>query len=256
MQICSDAVAFDTKQGISSAFFGRRGGVSQGLYDSLNIGFNTNDDPLALRENRRRIAETVGTTLERLFVPNQIHGTGVITVDASGPTNDKEHADAIITRTPGIAIGVVTADCGPILLADPQARVIGAVHAGWRSALGGVLEAAITAMEKIGAERNRIEASIGPMISRTSYAVREDFRTSFLRADQNNDIFFTDSQEQIFFDLPGYIHNRLRHCGIASITAHDICTCANEAHFFSHRRSLQRREADCGRQMSVISLHD
>lgn len=240
--------------GLRHAFFTRSGGVSDGIYKGLNVGIGSNDERAKVMENRRRAAEYLGAPEHLLVNPYQVHSPDVVTV--SGPfEGDRPKADAIVTATPGVAIGVVTADCGPILFADPQARVIGAAHAGWKGAIGGVLESTIAAMERLRATRANIKAVLGPSISQKNYEVGPEFVAQFTAHDPQNARWFAPSVKagHSMFDLWGYTLERLAKAGVsASVTGH--CTYADEDRFFSYRRTTHRAEPDYGRQLSALML--
>jgi len=241
--------------GIRHAFFTREGGVSEGLYASLNAGVGSDDDPAKVAENRARMAKAVGVTPERFLTAYQIHSPQVVVAETPWSGEARPRADAIVTRTPGLAIGASTADCGPVLLADPQAGVIGAAHAGWRGALGGVLEAAIAAMEKLGAGRSRIVAAIGPMISQRNYEVGDELVAQFAKADAGNARFFAAGRPgHAQFDLPGFIASRLAAAGIAGVEDLAACTYADPQLFYSFRRATHRGEPDYGRHVNAIAL--
>ncbi len=242
--------------GIRHGFFTRRGGVSQGIYAALNTGLGSRDDPQAVRENRRRARAVLEA--DYLATPHQRHTDicAVIADIADWPFDAPPVADAIATNVPGLMVAVNTADCGPILFADQKARVVAAAHAGWRGAIGGVLEATIEAMEALGAQRRHITAAIGPCISRAAYEVGPEFRRRFTDEDAQNDRFFGDSPRDghAMFDLPGYIAHRLACAGLDRVYDLARCTHGEEELFFSYRRSCQRAEADYGRQLSGIVL--
>jgi purine-nucleoside/S-methyl-5'-thioadenosine phosphorylase / adenosine deaminase len=245
--------------GLRHAFFSREGGVSQGIYTSLNAGIGSHDDPAAVVENRRRMAEQIGVLPQHFLTLHQTHSPDVII--ATNPSQQGWHdgarpkADAIVTRTEGLAIGASAADCGPILLVDAGARVIGAAHAGWKGALTGVLESTIAAMETLGAERGRIVAAIGPLIRQPSYEVGGEFVERFIEADAENGMFFLPSTRagHSMFDLAGYIRRRLETAGILMIDDIGVDTYADE-NFFSYRRSVHRKEPDYGRHVHAIVL--
>lgn len=242
--------------GIRHAFFTRQGGVSEGVYASLNGGTGSNDDQTKVRENRARMATAVGVTPERFLTCYQIHSPDVVTVEASWPADARPRADAMVTRTPNIALGISTADCGPVLFADSEAKVIGAAHAGWRGAFTGVIEATIAAMEKLGAKRSRIAVALGPMIRQPNYEVGPEFLARFNDADPENARFFTPSERagHAMFDLPGYIDKRLRGAAIEQIDDLATCTCADPERFYSYRRMTLRGEPDYGRHINAIAL--
>jgi polyphenol oxidase len=240
--------------GLRHAFFTRQGGVSNGFYAHLNGGLGSHDDPVKVIENRRRMTELMGVAPTNLLNVHQIHSPDAVV--ANGPWDgQKPKADAIVTRTEGLAIAVTTADCGPVLLAEPNARVIGAAHAGWKGALTGVLEATVAAMEKLGAERNGIVAAIGPMIRQPSYEVGSEFVTRFLDADADNAVFFLPASREghAMFDLAGFIRNRLEAAGVLMIDDLGLDTYSDER-FFSYRRSVHRGEKDYGRHVHAIVL--
>jgi YfiH family protein len=240
--------------GLRHAFFTREGGVSDGIYEGLNGGLGSKDDPAKVAENRRRMAEQMGVVPEHLLSVHQIHSPDAVV--ATGPWDgDKPRADALVTRTEGIAIAVTTADCGPVLFADPAARVIGAAHAGWKGALTGVLESTIDAMEKLGAERSGIVAAIGPLIRQHSYEVSSEFVDRFMDSDAGNGVFFIPSVRpgHSMFDLPGFIRMRLENAGILMIDDIGIDTYSDQR-FYSYRRSVHRKEPDYGRHVHAIAL--
>jgi YfiH family protein len=244
--------------GIAHGFFGREGGVSGGLYQSLNCGPGSSDDPEAVRENRRLVvAALTPKTDARLVSLSQIHSAIVHTLPA---WEERPEGDAMVTATPGLALGILTADCAPVLLADPKAKVIGAAHAGWKGALGkdgrGVLEATLDAMEKLGALRDRIHAAIGPCISQNNYEVGWDFRDRFLELGLRHRRFFVPSNREghYRFDLQGYVAHRLTSAGVGEVEPLGICTYPPENGFFSFRRTTHAQEKDYGRQISAIVL--
>ncbi len=241
---------------IRHAFFTREGGVSEGIYASLNGGIGSRDAPEKVRENRARMASALGVAPARLVSCYQIHSPDVIVATVPWTRENAPRADAIVTRVPGLAIGVTTADCGPILLADAQAGVIGAAHAGWKGALTGVLEAAVAAMETLGAQRGRIRAALGPMIRQPNYEVGGEFVERFTTANAEDKRFFAQARRpgHALFDLPGYIRSRLERAGIQSIEDLGLCTYADPARFFSYRRTTHRGEPDYGRHVNAIAL--
>jgi YfiH family protein len=242
--------------GIRHAFFTRQGGVSGGLYSSLNGGVGSRDDAGHVAENRARMAATLGVAPNCLLTAYQIHSPHVVVAEAPWPVETRPRADAIVSRTAGLAIGVSTADCGPILLADPVARVIGAAHAGWRGALTGVAEATVAAMEQLGAERRQIRAALGPMIRQDNYEVGPDLIARFATEDQGSARFFRPAGRDghALFDLGGYIAARLERAGIQQIEDLRLCTYAEPARFFSFRRTTHRAETDYGRHVNAIAL--
>ena len=243
-------------QNIRHAFFTRAGGVSEGLYESLNGGIGSEDAPDKVRENRARMASILGVASTHFVTCYQIHSPDVIVAEKPWTRDNSPRADAIVTRVPGLAIGVTTADCGPILFADEQAGVIGATHAGWKGALIGVLEATIAAMETLGAQRSRISAALGPMIRQPNYEVGAEFIERFKAADAANDRFFAPAARprHAMFDLSGYIRSRLERAEIQNIEDLGLCTYADHARFFSYRRTTHRAEPDYGRHVNAIAL--
>jgi len=241
--------------GLRHAFFTRDGGVSGGIYGSLNGGVGSGDNPVHVEENRRRMAQQFGITPERLLTLWQTHSPDVVVATEPWQGGSRPRADAIVTRTEGLAIGATAADCGPVLFADPGARVIGAAHAGWKGALTGILESTVTAMETLGAERGGIVAAIGPLIRQHSYEVGGEFVERFIEADAGNGVFFIPSARDghSMFDLAGFIRMRLENAGILVIDDTGIDTYSDER-FFSYRRSVHRNEPDYGRHVHVIAL--
>ena len=239
---------------IRHAFFTRQGGVSEGIYESLNGGIGSRDAPEKVRENRARMANALGVA--HLVTCYQIHSPDVIVATEPWTRENAPRADAIVTRVAGLAIGVTTADCGPILFADAQAGVIGATHAGWKGALTGVLEATVVAMERLGAQRDRIKAALGPMIRQPNYEVGAEFVERFNAADAANARFFAPASRpgHAMFDLPGYIQSRLEHAEIQGVEDLGLCTYADPARFFSYRRATHRAEPDYGRHVNAIAL--
>jgi polyphenol oxidase len=241
--------------GLRHAFFSREGGVSEGIYAGLNGGTGSNDAPANVAENRRRMAEQMGVVPDRLLTLYQVHSSDVVAAIAPWDGGARPKADAIVTRTEGLAIGVTAADCGPILLVDPSARVIGAAHAGWKGALTGVLESTVDAMEKLGAERSGIVAAIGPMIRQSSYEVGSEFVERFLEADADNAMYFLPGERDghAMFDLAGFIRMRLENAGVLMIDDVGVDTYSDQR-FYSYRRSVHRKEADYGRHVHAIAL--
>jgi YfiH family protein len=248
--------ALSALAGIRHAFFTRDGGVSRGIYASLNAGIGSHDDPEHIAENRARMAGALGVAPDRLLTAYQIHSPEVVIAQAPWTVAGRPKADAIVTAVPGLAIGVGTADCCPILFADPDARVVGAAHAGWRGALTGVAEATIEAMESRGAARERIVVAIGPTIRQANYEVGPEFVTRFRAADDANARFFmpADKPGHALFDLGGYVAARLKRAGIRTIDDNNACTYAAPERFFSYRRSVHRGEPDYGRHVNAIAL--
>lgn len=239
---------------IPHGFLGRRGGVSTGAYASLNTGIGSDDAPATIAENRRRATEAVlpGARLAGLY---QVHSADAVTVIEPYDDALRPHADALVTNRPGLALGILTADCAPVLFADMQAGVVAAAHAGWKGALGGVTDATIVAMEAIGAHRDRIVAAVGPCIARASYEVDAAFLRRFCEADPENERFFADGRESHHqFDLEAYVVSRLAIAGIGRIEALGLDTYADATRFFSYRRATHRDEPSYGRQISIIGL--
>lgn len=242
--------------GIRHGFFTRNGGVSTGIYDSLNIGNGSKDDRELVSENRARVARRLETAPDRLVTPHQIHSPDVITVQAPFSASDDNRADALVTNKTGLAIGVATADCGPVLFADGEASVIGAAHSGWKGAVSGILENTITAMEALGARRERIVAVLGPTISGKNYEVGPEFRERFLERSADNERYFRPSEREQhhYFDLPAFITDTVSANGVAECRNMDLCTYSDEDRFFSYRRATHRGEPDYGRLISAIVL--
>jgi len=239
--------------GVSHAFFGRRGGASSGIFEGLNCGAGSSDQAEIVAMNRVRVAQAMGVGVPQLIAINQVHSADAVVADA--PFEAPPRADAVVTATPGLALSVLTADCQPVLFADREAGVIGAAHAGWRGALDGVLEATLEAMQGLGAERSRIHAVIGPALSQRNYEVGEEFLERFLDADRANGRFFVNGVDGKYqFDLPGYGLARLRDAGVGQTEWIGHCTYADPQRFFSYRRSVHQGEADYGRLISSIRL--
>jgi YfiH family protein len=241
--------------GLRHGFFDREGGVSEGIYQSLNGGIGSHDHASHVTENRRRMAAQLGVEPAHLLTAFQIHSPDVAVATAPWDTASRPRADAIVTRTAGLAIGVTAADCGPILFVDPQARVIAAAHAGWKGALTGVLESTINAMQQLGAERAGIVAAIGPLIRQHSYEVGGEFVDRFTQADADNARFFIASarENHAMFDLAGFIRMRLENAGVLMIDDVGVDTYSDER-FYSYRRSVHRGEPDYGRHVHAIVL--
>ncbi len=238
------------------AFFTREGGVSEGLYASLNGGQGSADNPANVTENRRRMAAALKVAGGHLVTCYQIHSAEAVVATRPWTRASAPRADAIVTATPGLAIGVSIADCGPVLFADVEARVIGAAHAGWKGAFTGILEAAVTKMEELGAARSRIVAAIGPLIRQSSYEVGPEFVKRFREADSMNIRYFAPGERSghALFDLPGYIRAQLMRAGVGTVD--DLCcdTYSEDKYFFSFRRSVHRHEPDYGRLVAAITL--
>jgi polyphenol oxidase len=243
--------------GLAHGFFTRLGGVSQGVYASLNGGVGSRDAPEAVIENRARIAAALGTAPGRLAVPFQIHSPDAVAISAPIVPNARPRCDALVTATRGLALGVTGADCGMLLFADRRARVIGAAHAGWKGALTGVVEATVTAMERLGAKRSDIVAALGPCIGRGSYEVGPEFVAAFAASDDDTARYFVPSGRAAhsMFDLNAYIAERAARAGIGRFEDLRLDTYADESRFFSYRRATHRKEPDYGRLMSVIVMN-
>lgn len=238
---------------LAHGFFTRHGGVSEGVYASLNCGLGSKDSPEAVRENRARVMRHLGA--RDVVTAYQVHSTTVVIVDGSA-TGERPRADALVTATRGVAVGVLTADCAPVLLADQAAGVVGAAHAGWRGALAGVAEAALDAMETLGASRARTHAAVGPCIGPNVYEVGPEFEAQFLEHDPSSARFFAraGAGRRPTFNLAGYVAERLRRAGVAAASMAGICSFSVQDDFFSYRRSQMRGEGDYGRQISAIVL--
>ena len=242
---------------IRHGFFTREGGVSDGIYGSLNCGAGSSDRPENVIENKRRAAERVDVDADALVTLYQVHSATVVAIeDARAVMADRPQADAMVTDRPGIALGILTADCAPVLFADPVARVIGAAHAGWKGALNGVIQNTVSAMENLGARREDVTACVGPCIAQKSYQVGPDFPDPFVAADPGAAAYFAPDHEpgKHLFDLRGFVLSSLAKAGIEKREALDIDTYARDNLFFSYRRTCHRGEDDYGRQLSAISL--
>lgn len=249
-----DCLTVPALAGVRHGFCGRVGGVSQGLYASLNVGLGSSDDGSAVAENRRRAVAAVapGAALVTL---NQVHSATVVAVDAPFADAARPAADAMVTATPGLALGILTADCAPILLADREAGVIGAAHSGWKGALADIGPATVAAMVALGARREAIVAAIGPTIARTSYEVDDGFVARFCAADPDHMRFFTPGRPgHARFDLEGFIAARLAAAGLRTVVALGVDTYADPDAWFSYRRATHAGEPDYGRQLSLIAL--
>ena len=242
--------------GVRHGFFGRKGGVSEGVYDSLNVGLRSGDQPERITANRARVACDLGAAPERLVTARQVHGSSALAIREPWDNWHAPEADALVTDRPGLLLGVLAADCGPVLLADVDAGVIGAAHAGWKGALGGVLEAVVGAMRRLGAQPGRITAALGPCIAQPSYEVGAEFVDRFARAEPDSNAFFVPASDKAAFDLKGFIAMRLDRAGVGTIEALPHDTCAEHDRFFSYRRTTLRREDRFGLQLSAIVLKD
>lgn len=243
-----DIVRADALGDVPHAFLGRAGGVSTGIFASLNVGLGSSDDPAAVRENRRRALGALGSA-DSLVTVRQVHGSRVVAVGCPVADAARPEADAIVTRTRGLALGILTADCAPVLLADESARVVGAAHAGWKGAVAGVIESVVACMEELGADRARIVAAIGPAIAQPSYEVGSDVA----RWVPHRHLTAQDDG-RFRFDLTGFVAQRLRDAGVGTVDRLALDTYAHEARWFSYRRATHRGERDYGRQLSLICL--
>ncbi len=243
----------DSLAPVRHGFFTRAGGASSGIFEGLNCGIGSSDQYDVVQINRARVAEAMGMTPEHLVGVHQVHSADVVTV--TEPAAERPKADAMVTRTPGLVLTVLTADCQPVLLADATAGVIGAAHAGWRGAMDGVLEATVDAMEALGAQRGEITAVIGPAISQSAYEVGPEFVEEFADHDPDSLRFFAGGRgDRAQFDLPGYGLALLRAAGVGHAEWTRHCTYSDAERFFSYRRSVHRQEADYGRLISAIVL--
>ncbi len=249
------AAALAAAPGIRHAFLTRQGGVSSGLFSSLNCGYGSGDDNANVRANRERAADAIDLGADDLATLYQVHSADVVEVSAPWSLEERPKADALVTRTPGLGLGILTADCVPVLFADPQAGVVGAAHAGWKGALSGVVEATVAAMERLGAARADIFAAIGPCIRQASYEVGPELRQAFIDADEASAGFFTASKRDghFMFDLAGFVSRALADAGVKGEDV-GIDTYADEERFFSYRRTTHKGEPDYGRGISLIRL--
>ncbi|MEP3224858.1 MAG: peptidoglycan editing factor PgeF [Parasphingorhabdus sp.] len=240
--------------GSAHGFLGRSGGLSTGIYAGLNVGLGSDDDRAAIAENRQRAKNAImpGSALSTLY---QVHSADVVTVDKVFPVDARPHADAMVTDRPGLLLGILTADCVPLLLYDRKAQIIGAAHAGWKGAIGGVTDNVIAAMEKLGASRDNIACAIGPCIAQSSYEVDAGFRDKFTETDSKNTLYFEAGQPDHFqFDIETYVADRLIAAGLSAVEKLGLDTYSLEQRYFSYRRSCHRGEAGYGRQISLIGL--
>lgn len=242
-------------------FFTRAHGVSEGIYRGLNCGAGSNDKPEHVAENRKRVAQSLGLKADELVSVHQIHSPRTVYVDrpwnvGDGPQADAPQADAMVTDRPGIGLGILTADCTPVLLADAERPLIGAAHAGWKGAVGGVLDSVVEEMISRGAKHASLIATIGPTISQANYEVGAEFREQFLQQDPHSEQWFVPGKrdEHFQFNLPGFVCNRLKQLGVGTVEDMGLCTYADEDRFFSYRRTTHRTQSDYGRGISVITL--
>ena len=242
--------------GIAHGFFTREGGYSSGIFSALNCGLGSGDDLVLVKQNRAMVAAQLGVRPEQLISGYQEHGTHVAVV--TGPMLDRPKADGLVSNTPGVALGILTADCGPILFADPEAKVIGACHAGWKGGLAGVYATTVAAMEGLGAKRSRIVAVLGPTISQAAYEVGPEFPKPFLVRDAGHAKFFIPSVKKghYMFDLTAFLLEQMEDLELAKVVGLNLCTYADEKWFFSYRRATHRAEADYGRLISAIALEE
>lgn len=249
--VAKNLAAFES---IRHGFFTRQGGRSEGIYASLNCGLGSKDNQDNVIENRRRVAEHLGAGHGHVVTLYQEHGRTALTVSAPLERANLPKADAVVTTMPGLAIGVLTADCTPVLFADAGAKVVAAAHAGWRGALGGIVESTINEMMRHGADRQRIRAAVGPCITQAAYEVGDEFASNFVSLEATNSQFFNRplTGAKLHFDLPGYVAHRLTQAGLEHVELCAPCTLGNESLFFSYRRTSQRQEPDYGRQISAI----
>ncbi len=248
------APQMESLPGIVHGYFTRKGGVSKSIYEGLNAGLGSGDERDHVVENRRRITDFLKVPQNALASPYQVHSADVV-ITRSAWSDERPKADGVVTDLPGLALGIVTADCGPVLFADSKARVIGACHAGWKGALTGVMENTISRMEELGAQRGNITAVLGPTISQANYEVGPDFPAPFAQQNEDNLQFFSPSEKpgHHMFDLTGYIVHRLKDAGVSG-SAVNRCTYGEEENFYSYRRTTHRGENDYGRQLSAIVL--
>ncbi|HUO53245.1 MAG TPA: peptidoglycan editing factor PgeF [Rhodoblastus sp.] len=255
-EILRAAIRAPALAGAAHAFFTRQGGVSQGVYASLNGGVGSRDEASAVQENRARMARALGVAPEHFLVPYQIHSAEALAVAAPWAPEKRPRCDGLVTATPGLALGVTGADCGVLLFADLSAGVIGAAHSGWKGALAGMVEALVAAMEALGARRANISAALGPTIAQASYEVGPEFFARFVAEDHDFARFFAPSGKEghFLFDLPGFIALRAEQSGLGGFENLGLDTYADEARFYSYRRTTHRKEPDYGRLVAAIAL--
>lgn len=240
---------------VRHGFFGRRGGVSTGVYNSLNCGPGSGDDPAKVLENRRRVCLALGTTLEKLASPRQVHSSKAVITEKAYEPNERPECDALVTKKPGLLLGVLAADCVPIVLCDPHNGVIAAIHAGWRGAVGGVIEAAVDAMGQLGADPAKTAAGVGPCLSQSSFEIGPDVADAVLDATPWAETLFEPGEgDRQFFDLKRYSLGRLARMGVAHMDALADDTLTQPEDYFSHRASVKAGQRDCGRNMTGIML--
>ncbi len=241
---------------IAHGFFGRQGGYSDGIFTSLNVGLGSGDDRAVVIRNREVVASALGGKEAQLVTAYQVHSAEAVVVTKPWTHEDRPMVDGMVTNVPGIILGTLTADCGPVLFADHKAGVIGAAHAGWKGALTGVTDATVLKMETLGAARESIVAVLGPTISKAAYEVGPEFILNFVNADVANQDYFTDSAKNghYMFDLPAYLTNRMKAFGIGTVINSDLCTYTRSEEYFSYRRTTHAKEKDYGRQIAAIRL--
>jgi polyphenol oxidase len=241
---------------IAHGFFGRQGGYSKGIFASLNCGLGSGDDRAIVVRNREVVAKTLGGTEPQIVTTYQVHSADAIVVTKPWKHDERPKVDGMVTNVPGLILGTLTADCGPVLFADRKADVIGCAHAGWKGALTGITDATVLRMEELGAKRDSIVAVLGPTISKTVYEVGPEFFQRFIGAAPRNIIFFTESvrREHYMFDLPAYLIDRMKAFGIGMVIDSALCTCTREEEYFSYRRATHAQEKDYGRQIAAITL--
>ena len=251
-----EAACLQSGNKVLHGFFGRRGGVSSGIYSSLNCGPGSGDAPQNVYENRSRVMSALGLDPGALRTNHQVHGRIVTHVNSAAPWQERPKADALVTSVPGIALGILTADCVPVLFADADAGIVGAAHAGWRGALAGVAEATVRAMTRLGARPENIATALGPSISADSYEVGPEFPDPFLAKDPGCEVWFrpSDRNGHHLFDLAGYLEKKLEGLGMQAVERIPADTCAEQERFFSYRRATRSGEPDYGRELSVIAL--
>lgn len=243
-------------EGIQHGFFTRQGGVSEGLYASLNCGFGSDDETECVAQNRQRVCAELGCETSEINTPYQTHSADVVVADEGWSRQEAPNADAIVTRKAGLVIGILTADCAPVLFADEKAGIIGAAHAGWRGAIGGILEATIEAMIAQGARRSDIRAAVGPCLHQDNYEIGSEFEEQFIKTHSDYKQYFkvVEKSGRSHFDLPGFVLARLEGAGLEKTAYSALCTYENESQFFSYRRNCHKKLPDYGRQVSAIVL--
>ena len=241
---------------VTHRFFGRQGGYSKGIFASLNCGLGSGDDRATVVRNREIVAKTLGGTEPQIVTTYQVHSAEAINVTKPWKHNERPKVDGMVTNVPGVILGTLTADCGPVLFADHRAGVIGSAHAGWKGALTGITDATVLQMETLGARRENIVAVLGPTISKVAYEVGPEFIQRYFEVSEANKKFFTESvkKDHYMFDLPAYLINRMKAFGIGTVIDTALCTYSDEQGYFSYRRTSHRKEKDYGRQIAAITL--